>query len=91
MKKIGIESLVGKFVFVRTVTYHYTGRLSAITEDMLVLDDASWIADSGRWAQALTQPGILSEVEPYPGQCLVARAAIVDISEWKLALPREQK
>lgn len=86
----GLESYVGKKVFVRTVTFHYTGLLSALTPDMLVLDDAAWIADSGRFADALVT-GSLSEVEPYPGQVLVSRGAIVDVSEWKLALPREQK
>jgi hypothetical protein len=86
----GLEQYVGKNVFVRTVTYHYTGRLTTLTPDMLVLDDAAWIADSGRWAGAL-KTGELSEVEPYPGRCLVARAAIVDVSEWGLILPREQK
>lgn len=86
----GFEALVGKNIIVRTVTYHYTGKLVALTPDALVLDDAAWIADSGRWAQALTQ-GTLSEVEPYPDRCYLARAAVVDVAEWRLPLPRDTK
>ena len=86
----GLEAYVGKNIFVRTVTYHYTGLLTALTADMLVLDDAAWIADSGRWSEALVK-GSLSEVEPYPGRVLVARAAIVDLCEWGLALPRRMQ
>jgi hypothetical protein len=81
---------VGASVIIRTVTYHYTGRIVALTPAEIVLDEAAWIADSGRWSEALAK-GTLSEVEPYPGVVSVARAAVVDVSEWKHALPRETK
>jgi hypothetical protein len=87
-KNIGVESLIGKAIIVRTVTHYYTGRLVGVTPTDLVLDDAAWIADTGRWAAALAT-GALSEVEPYPGRCWVSRGAIVDVSPWAHALPRE--
>ena len=78
-------------VFVRTVTFHYTGRITNETTDaILALADAAWIADSGRFSTALNK-GKLSEVEPYPdGVIFLPIGAIVDISEWKHELPRTQ-
>ncbi len=85
-----IESYIGKNVFVRTVTHHYTGALAAADEQYLQLDDAAWIADDGRFATALST-GTLSEIEPYPGTCLLGVGAVLDISEWTHDLPRTQK
>jgi hypothetical protein len=86
---------VGDSVFVRTVTYHYTGRISAIYPGEIVLADAAWIADSGRFHVALAT-GTLSEVEPYPerggnGSVILNRGAIVDVSPWTHPLPRVPK
>lgn len=86
----GLDSLLGKGVFVRAVTHYYTGRLAAITPTELVLDDAAWIADTGRFATALGT-GALNEIEPYPGRCYVSRGAVVDVAEWPHPLPRETK
>ena len=85
-----IEKLIGKNVFVRTVTLYYTGKLSAVGEHFITLDDASWVADTGRFTAALAG-GKLNEVEPYPGECLINIGAVVDISPWHHDLPRTQK
>ena len=82
--------IVGDKVIIRTVTMHFTGRIAAVYPGEIVLEEAAWIADTGRWAQALTS-GTLAEVEPYPGQCIVSRGAIVDVSPWSHALPRAVK
>ena len=81
---------VGDVVFVRTVTYHYTGRISAIYPGEIVLSDAAWVADSGRFHAALAT-GTLSEVEPYPGSVIISRGGIVDVSPWLHPLPRVAK
>ena len=81
---------IGDKVFIRTVTYHYTGRIAAIYAGEIVLDDAAWIADSGRFGTALAT-GELSEVEPYPGSVTLSRGAIVDVSPWAHPLPRVAK
>ena len=81
---------VGDTVFVRTVTYHYTGRISAIYPGEIVLADAAWIADSGRFSAALAT-GTLAEVEPYPGSVIISRGGIVDVSPWLHSLPRVAK
>jgi len=86
------ESLyqLGAKVFIRTVTYHYTGQISFISDKEIVLSEAAWIADSGRFANAL-KTGILDEVEPYPNLCGINRDAIIDASPWNHKLPRETK
>lgn len=81
---------IGSSYIIRTVTMYYTGRITAIYAGELVLADAAWIADSGRWSTALAT-GKLQEVEPYPGEgrCIVSRAAIVDVAPWSHPLPRD--
>ena len=88
-KKVSFE---GKDVFVRTVTYHYTGRCVMDGCDHLVLVDAAWVADSGRWAEFLVS-GDPSEVEPYPDglELCLNKSAIVEMFEWPHALPRTTK
>jgi hypothetical protein len=82
--------VIGEAYLIRTVTMIYTGCLVALTPTDFVLEDAAWIADTGRFADALAS-GSLSEVEPYPGSVIVSRAAYVDASVWRHPLPRHQK
>ncbi len=85
-----LDSYIGKAVFVRTVTHHHTGRMVEHDERFLVLDDAAWIADDGRFADTL-KTGSPSEVEPFPGRCLVSIGSLIDLCEWGHELPRTQK
>ena len=78
---------VGQKLFIRTVTHHYTGRLVAVHDQELVIEDAAWIADDGRFNECLKN-GTPSEVEPYPkGRVIIGRGSILDVSEWKHDLP----
>jgi hypothetical protein len=79
----------GKCYFIRTVTYHLVGRVKHVLKNFLVLEDASWVADSGRFMQAIKQ-GTLSEVEPV-GVAYVSLGAITDAFPWAHELPRNQK
>lgn len=83
---------VGAGYLVRTVTHYYTGRLVAVYPLELVFDRAAWIADTGRWTQAVAT-GSLNEVEPYPPEKLVVvgRGALVDAVEVDWELPKAQK
>jgi hypothetical protein len=76
---------VGDAVFIRTVTYHHVGRIKAKEEGWVILEDASWVADSGRFSTAL-EKGSLSEVE-HTGTCAIALSAIVDVFPWTHDLP----
>jgi hypothetical protein len=81
---------IGKFYFIRTVTMNNTGRLVAVTDHELVLEDAAWIADSSRFSDAL-KDGSFNEVEPFPeGKVMIGRGALVDACQIT-KLPRTQK
>lgn len=81
---------VGQCYLIRTVTMAYTGRVLEITDSEIRLGEAAWIADTGRYADALSK-GTLGEVEPYPDQVIVSRAALVDAAVWDWPLPRDQR
>ena len=82
---------VGKNYMIRTVTMIQVGKLVKATPQELVLKDAAWVADTGRFAEFLRQ-GTPSEVEPFPdGEVIVGRQAIIDACEWKHALLRTTK
>lgn len=81
---------VGEPVLIRTVTHYFTGRVRAVTASDIVLDDAAWIADTGRFADAL-KTGKLNEVEPYPSHVIISRGGVIDITPWEHDLPRKQK
>ena len=79
----------GKYFF-RTVTYFCTGEVEEIKGDFLVLKDAAWVADTGRFREAI-MTGVLSEVEPVEVPMFINMASITDAFVWSHSLPREQK
>jgi hypothetical protein len=81
---------IGECYLIRTVTMFWTGRLVSIDEHELVLEDAAWIADTGRYHQA-TAAEALREVEPVAGDAILGRGAVVDAIVWPSALPRTPK
>jgi hypothetical protein len=81
---------IGKNYLIRTVTMIDTGRVVAVTEHEIVLEDAAWVADTGRFADAL-KSGAFSEVEPFPdGEVIIGRYSVIDAVQID-KLPREQK
>ena|SRR5215475_5406552 len=81
---------IGKNYFIRTVTMHILGHLTEITNTELLITNASWVADSGRFHDAL-KAGVLDEVEPFINPVIVNRQSIIDATEWHHALPVKQK
>ena len=84
-----LEDMVGEKYFFRTVTYHMTGRVKKIVGSILELENAAWIADSGRFMDAIKK-GTLSEVEPV-GRAYLNINTVVDFFPWVHSLPTEQK
>ncbi len=81
---------IGKYYLVRTVTMIDTGRLVYVGKDEIVLEEAAWIPDTGRFADAL-QSCSFGEVEPFPdGEVIVGRGAIIDCVRIN-TVPRTQK
>jgi hypothetical protein len=83
------EDLIGHKFFFRTVTYHLVGKVDKKVGSFLQLSGASWVADSGRFMQAIKE-GVLSEVEPV-GMAFVNMESVTDFFPWKHGLPEKQK
>lgn len=81
---------VGEAWFFRTVTHHHTGRIKEICGKFLVLEDAAWIADDGRFRDCI-EYGTPAEVEPIEGEFILNTDSLVDATKWKHPLPREQR
>lgn len=86
---VGGDPLESGKWFIRTVTFYLVGRVVRRAGQFLVLADASWVADSGRFMQAI-KTGTLAEVEPV-GAALVNVSSIVDAFPWVHDLPTQQK
>lgn len=73
---------VGKNYFIRTVTHHYTGKLVELHNRELVLTQAAWIADDGRFADAMKSE-TFNEVEPWPAEkrVIIGRDTILDSTQ----------
>ena len=63
----------------------------AVEGTELLLKDAAWIADDGRFSDAV-KTGNFNEVEPYPNGVvvLVGRSSIIDAVQLN-SIPRSQK
>ena len=81
---------IGEKYFIRTVTMYHIGELVDINDKELILKNASWVADTGRFHNAL-KTGVLEEVEPFVNNVLVNRTAIIDATRWDHDLPRDVK
>jgi hypothetical protein len=80
-----------KLYFIRTVTFYYVGRLLFVTPQELVLDQCSWVADTGRFSDALKN-GTVNENEPFPdGNVIIGRGSIIDAHIWLGKSLRSQK
>ena len=84
-----VEDLIGKKWFFRTVTFHLVGMATKIMGPFVILENASWIADSGRFMDCIKK-GTLMEVEPV-GVAFVNLSTVTDFFPWNHDLPKEQK
>lgn len=81
---------VGRKYFIRTVTMYLVGKLTKVTDKEMLLEDASWVADTGRFHDAL-KTGNFSEIEPFINDVIVNRNSVIDATEWRFDLPTKQK
>ena len=83
------QDLIGKKLFLRTVTYHIIGKVEKVMGGFIQLSTASWVADSGRFMEAI-EKGILKEVEPIKSIMWVNLSTVTDMIIWKHDLPTKQ-
>jgi len=72
---------IGKKYLIRTVTMTLSGEVAEVYPAFLKLTSAAWIADTGRFNEALIDQNKFSEVEPFKNACIVSLGAIVDATE----------
>jgi hypothetical protein len=71
----------GEKYFIRTVTYHTVGVCVDVVDGFVVLKNAMWVADSGKFANALKEgfeKQSNSELEPFPSFVYINISSIVD-------------
>ena len=81
---------IGKSYLFRTVTHIELGRVVEMVGKFAVLEEASWIADTGRYHDCL-RDGTPEEIEPYPNGTIVNTDSLINAAPWEHDLPREQK
>ncbi len=84
-----LDDMIGHAWLIRTVTYFLVGKITKRVGPFFLLEEASWVADTGRFADAI-KTGSLSEVEPV-GPAMLNTSAIVDMFPWAHKLPTDQK
>ena len=90
-KAVGsFEEMIGNNYFFRTVTYHLVGTVIDIIDGFVVLKNASWVADSGRFSAAI-KTGTLKEVEPVGIAYVNLEQTVTDFFPWNHPLPMKQK
>ena len=69
---------IGKYYLIRTVTMIDTGKIVSVSDKEIVIENAAWIADTGRFADAVKAVDF-NEVEPFPsGKVIVNRSSVID-------------
>jgi len=81
----------GKSYLIRTITMCDVGRCVDVIGNFLVLDRASWIADTGRFNECLIDPSKFNEVEPFKEEIYINLNSIVDATPFPYALPEQAK
>lgn len=81
---------IGKCYLIRTVTLYYTGKVKAHCGQFMQLEEAAWIPDTGRWAEAC-EKGTFNEVEPFANDPWINLQSIIDTQEITYKLPKTTK
>ena len=70
---------IGEAYLIRTVTMAWHGVIKEIVGDFLVLEKgAAWIADTGRYADALKDANKFDEVEPCEENAIIGLGGVID-------------
>ena len=81
---------VGDAWFIRTVTFHFVGRVAEITELGLVLEESSHVGWPAARFKEVVMDGKINDTEPLPDGTFVAFGAITDAEPWGHSLSRVQ-
>jgi hypothetical protein len=85
---------VGKNYLIRTSTMAQVGELAEVHQNELLLKNASWVADTGRFNKALSnglESQNESEIELFGSEVVIGRSSIIDACIYNHPLPTENK
>ena len=82
--------VIGQNVFIRTVTLYYTGKVKDFNSQWVTLENASWIADTGRFHDFL-KDGKCNEYESFVDDVSIPVGSIIDVTKWNHVLFSGQK
>jgi len=69
---------IGKIYLVMTVTHYFAGILEDVNHHEVTLKDATWVADTGRFSDALLDQSVVKELELLPdGFAIIGRGSII--------------
>lgn len=72
---------IGAIYLIRLATVYDTGRVVAANNRWVVLEDAAWIPETGRFSDAMKNTEF-NEIEPFPdGRVIISTGAIVDAAK----------
>lgn len=85
---------VGEKYLIRTATMCLVGRIVSVDGLEILIQNASWVADTGRFYDMLKN-GLEnidhSEIEPFIDDVIVGRLSLIDATPYKHKLPVNQK
>lgn len=78
----------GDKIMVQSITFFWVGELKAVVNGYVILDKASWIADTGAVDQCMNK-GTLAEKATLPNHSpRISLQSIVAVLPWTAALPK---
>lgn len=98
LDEMGLPAVGTTVITRKSRGFTYLGRVKGVNGFGLLLEDASWVADSGRWAQFLKDghapeggetEASAPEIEIYDNDLLLAFQGFDEVSPWLYPLPRE--
>lgn len=82
---------MGKKYLIRIVTHSWVGKVNEIIGDYVLLEQASWVADTGRLHKAVKGEFDSNAEIEHVGNAGMNMAAVIDFVQWNCELPTETK
>lgn len=84
-----IPYIIGKKYIIRTVTMVNVGQITDIIGNFIVMRDAVWVSDTGRWSECLAKADGFQEVEPFKNDIHININSIIDSSIYDFQMPKK--
>ena len=82
-----IEFVFGEAVFIETFGKHYLGRVKSVGYTTVTLEQASWVANSGRFGEFIRTGRSINTESEFIGETTIPLMYISAKTAWPHALP----